>query len=120
MGRRRADSGSRLRNAHRPRSEGREFVRGSAARRPAAAGPAGGGRPDDVQPAAALVHRGAPGDQVIVGTRFGCAVALVMTAAWGPVGPRPQPAGAGGGSAGDPVLAEAKVQRLRPLQYMDK
>ena len=56
------DPGARLRDAHRPRSEGRQYVRGSAARRPAAARPAGGRRPDDLQPAAALVHRGAPGD----------------------------------------------------------
>ena len=40
-----------------------QHVRRSAARRPAAARPAGGRQPDDLQAAAALVHRRASGDQ---------------------------------------------------------
>ena len=45
------------------RFEGRQHVRRAPARRAAAARSAGGGQPDDVQAAAALVHRGASGHQ---------------------------------------------------------
>ena len=98
MGRRRAHPRARLRDAHRPRSEGREYVRRSAARRPAAAGPAGSGRPNDLQPAAALVHRGAPGDPAPMTRRafpIACAVALLLMTR-GPVAAAKQPAGAKG------------------------
>ena len=70
VGRRGTDARARLRDADGCRSEGRQYVRRAPARRAAAARSARGRQPDDVQAAAALVHRRASGCQDVAASSF--------------------------------------------------